>query len=76
MNEHQKLAIKALESVRENEYHLRELHRLRDWFKNLTPEQKDQEYGKSGMTRQEILDLYEALDAQISAAIEWVKEQE
>lgn len=70
MNEHQKLAIQALENMRGDD-----LCRARIAFKDLTPAQMDKPYMYSWKTRREILAEYEAHDAKINAAIEWVKEQ-
>lgn len=51
------------------------LIRARHAFSSCTPEQMQEEYGQSGKTRQQILDDYEAYDAQITAAINWVNQQ-
>ena len=70
MNEHQKLAIRALENMgSDNTY------RARAAFRNYTPEQMQEQYGQSGQTPAQILAGYEAHDAKVDAAIKWVKEQ-
>jgi len=70
MNEHQELAIKALEDKRGDN-----VARLRAMFATCTPEQMCEVYGRSGRTRAEILTQCEAHDAKIDAAINWVKAQ-
>ena len=67
MNEHQQLAIKALEQMRGDD-----LYRARSAFRNCTPKEMGEQYGQSGKTRAEMLAGYEAHDAKVSAAIDWV----
>lgn len=68
MNEHQKLAIYALRQLTGDD-----TYRAKAAFRNCTPEEMQQEYGQSGQTRAEILASYEAHDAKVQAAIDWVK---
>ena len=70
MNEHKALTIRVLEQARGDD-----LYRARAAFRNCTPAQLDELYGQSAKTRAEILADYEARDANITAAIAWVKEQ-
>lgn len=62
------LAIRALESMQSDD-----LYRARAAFKNYTPEQMQEQHGQSGKTRAEILSVYEKANAEIDAAIAWVK---
>jgi len=68
MNQHAQAAINALECARGDD-----LYRARAAFRNCTQAQMDMQWGQSGMTRSEILRQYEAHEAKINAAIEWVK---
>lgn len=68
MNEHQQLAIKALEQMRGDD-----LVRARLAFRGMTAEQMKQEYGRSGQSCAQILAGYEAHDAKVHAAIAWVR---
>lgn len=43
-------------------------------FKGLTPEQMAQEYGQSGFTRQELLDIYRKHVGEVEAARKWVED--
>lgn len=70
MNEHKQLALRALEQMRGDD-----LYRARAAFRNCTPEQMHQQWGNSGKTRAEILADYEAHDARVTAAVEWVRRQ-
>lgn len=70
MNEHKKLAIKALEEMRGDD-----LIRARMQFRGETPQRMNEQYGFSGRTRAQILAEYEAHDAAVTAAIAWVKAQ-
>lgn len=70
MNQHQELAILALGDMKgDNTY------RARAAFRNRTPEQMLEQYGHSGQTCAQILADYEAHDAKVQAAIDWVKAQ-
>lgn len=70
VNEHTDFIIAALQLVRGDD-----LPRARRAFRNCTIEEMMLEYGESGRTRQEILDVYEEHDARVSAAIAWVRAQ-
>lgn len=70
MNQHQELAIRALNNMMRDD-----TARARSAFRNLTAEQMQTEYGCSGKTCAEILSEYEAYDAKVQAAIDWVKAQ-
>ena len=70
MNNHQELAILALEQMIGDN-----TARARAAFRNLAPEQMRHEYGRSGKTCAQILAEYEAHDAKVQAAIDWVKAQ-
>lgn len=69
MNEHKQLAIRALEQMRGDD-----LARARLSFRGMTPEQMKQPFGQSGKSHAEILSEYERYEAQINAAIHWVKD--
>ena len=69
-NKHKELAIRALENMMGDD-----TARARAAFRNLTPEQMQEQYGQSGQTCAQILADYEAHDAKVLAAIDWVKEQ-
>ena len=62
------LAIKALENMRGDD-----LYRARAAFRHCTPKQMSELYGESGKTRTEIIAEYEAFEAKVNAAIDWVK---
>ena len=68
MNEHQKLAIKALEAMKGDD-----TARARSAFRNFTPKQMHQCYGENEKTPTQILAAYEADDAKVDASIDWVK---
>jgi hypothetical protein len=70
VNEHQELAIEALQGMRGDN-----LYRARHGFKNMTPEQMNSPYGESDQTPAEILEGYELHEKRVLAAIEWVKNQ-
>lgn len=70
MNDHKKLAIKALGYMMGDD-----LARARAAFRHYTPEQMQIQHGDSGKTRAEILAEYEAHEAKVKAAIDWVKTQ-
>lgn len=67
-SDHEALIIQALQRMKGDD-----LYRARAAFKGLTPEQMKEQHGYSGLTRQEILDGYEAHEARVDAAINWVK---
>ena len=48
------------------------IDRARAAFKNCTQAQMNEQYGKSGRTRMQILSEYEAHDAKIQSAINWI----
>lgn len=68
MNKQQEFIIRILSNMLGDD-----LHRARHAFAKCTPEEMEQEYGVSGQTRTEIIKAYEAEDAEIKQAIEWVK---
>lgn len=70
MNDHQKLAVRALEALRGDD-----LRRAQATFRDCTQEQMNGPWGHSGKTRREILAGYEAHDAAVTAAIAWVRAQ-
>lgn len=65
---HKNRAIQALEQMRGDD-----LFRARAAFANFTPEEMKLEHGRSGKTRQQILDSYEKHVSEVDAAIEWVR---
>lgn len=67
MNIHQEFAVQALNALRGDNF-----PRARRAFAGHTPEQMAAQYGMSGQTCAEILAGYEAHDARVNAAIEWV----
>jgi hypothetical protein len=67
MNQHQELAIKALNNMRGDD-----LYRAKCAFGGYSPEQMNEEYGSSGKTPTEIIAGYEAHEAKVDAAINWV----
>ena len=67
MNEHQKIAIRALEKMKGDD-----TCRAERAFRGFSPGQMNQQHGQSGKTRAEILDGYRAHDAKIDAAIAWI----
>jgi len=68
MNDHKKLVLRALDTLRGDD-----LYGARIAFRNCTPEQMREEYGHSGKTRAEIIAGYEAHEARVDAAIAWVQ---
>ena len=70
MNEHQALAILALNNMMGDDS-----VRARAAFKNCSPEQMQEECGPNGKTRARILADYEARDDKVEKAILWVKAQ-
>ena len=70
MNKHQKLTIQLLSNqIGDN------TARARAAFRNCTTKQMQELYGQSEQTRAQILNGYEKRDAEIQAAIDWIKEQ-
>jgi hypothetical protein len=61
-------ALRALENLRGDD-----LYRARAAFRNCTPDEMQQQYGQSGKTRAQIIGEYEAHEAEVNAAIAWVK---
>ena len=70
MNEYQALAIRALGNMMGDDS-----ARARIAFRNLTTEQMHEQYGQSGKTCAQILADYDAHDAKVRAAIDWVMAQ-
>lgn len=68
MNEHQELAVRALQQMKGDD-----TYRARMAFRNLTDKQMNELHGQSGKTRAEILSAYESHDAKVEAAIAWVR---
>lgn len=50
-----------------------DLVRVRNAFRGMTPLQMAHPHGESGMTRQEVLDTYVRHEADVDAAMEWVR---
>ncbi len=70
MNEHQKLAIQALNNMMGDN-----AARARAAFRNHTPERMQEQFWMSGKTCAQILADYEAHEAKVRAAINWVSKQ-
>ena len=70
MNEHQDLAIRALVALMGDD-----TARARAAFSIRTAYQMHEQYGQSGKTCAQILAEYEAHDAKVQAAIDWVRAQ-
>ncbi len=68
MNQHMTLAIQALNQLKGDD-----TIRAKNAFSRLSDEQMGEQHGQSGKTRAQILAEYEAHDAKVDAAIEWVK---
>jgi len=68
MNTHKELAIQALQMMKGDD-----LYRARSAFRNMTPEQMKEDHGFSGKSRAQILADYEAHEARVDAAINWVR---
>jgi len=66
-NEHQKLAVQALNQMRGDD-----LARARMSFRGMNSAQMAEQHGWSGKTRKQILEEYEAHDRKVDAAIDWV----
>lgn len=49
------------------------LYRARAAFNRMTPEEMQKQHGQSGKTRAQILAEYEQFDAEIDAAIAWIR---
>lgn len=70
MNQHQELAIRALGNMMGDN-----TARARAAFINRTTEQMQEQYGQSGQTCAQMLADYEAHDAKVQAALDWVTAQ-
>jgi len=70
MNQHQALAIRALNNMKSDD-----AARARRAFANYSPAAMRQEYGSSGQTCAQILASYELQDDAIEKAILWVAAQ-
>ncbi len=68
MNEHQRLAIQAIEQLKGDD-----LYRAQSAFRGMNEKQMKELFGQSGKTRAQILREYEAHNAKCDAAIAWVK---
>lgn len=51
-----------------------DLYRARLAFKSCTPYEMQQQYGHSGQTRAQILAGYEEHEAEVDAALEWLRQ--
>jgi len=71
MNEHKSFILKVLEWYRGDN-----LDRAELFFKGMTEDQMQQEYGQSGKTRAEILAGWTKHNNQIDDAIEWFLEKD
>jgi hypothetical protein len=67
VNPHQLLAIQALYGMRD------ELPRVRRQFAGFSEQRMREPYGSTGHTPRELLAMYERRDAEIAAAIAWVR---
>ena len=70
MNQHQELAIRALQNMRGDD-----TARARAAFRGLSFAGMQEQHGHSGKTRAEILAEYEAHDAKVEAAIAYIRSQ-
>jgi len=68
---HKELAIRALSNLKGDD-----LAKARRAFSGLSHEEMQKQHGKSGKTRAELLAEYEACEARIDAAIQWVSQQQ
>jgi hypothetical protein len=68
MEKHKALAIRALENLRGDD-----TARAERAFRGMTPEQMQAEHGQSGRTRAAILAEYRAHDAEVDAALAWLR---
>jgi hypothetical protein len=72
MNEHQRLAIEGLERMRGDD-----LVRCKHNFRTIIgTDLMNEEHGRSGQTRQEVMDGYQQHSDSIDAAIKWVESRE
>lgn len=62
------LAIRAMEQSMGDD-----LERAKSAFRNLSPQEMTQQYGHSGMTRQEIVDGYQRDRDERKEALEWLR---
>lgn len=70
MNEHQRLAIQALDAMRSPK-----AERIRWATRSLTPEQMDEKRPDYPLSPRQILEHYEEPDHKIDAAIAWIEAQ-
>lgn len=70
MNQYKELAIYGLNQMKGDN-----LARAEAAFRNCTPAEMQEQYGRSGRTRAEILQEYKDHEAEIFAAILWVESQ-
>jgi hypothetical protein len=68
VNEHQQLAIRALEDMRGDD-----LARAKRAFAGMTSAQMKEQHGQSGKTRAQVIAEYVEHEATINAAIRWVE---
>ena len=68
MNQHISLAIDSLNCSRSDS-----LARARAAFKSMSAEEMKKEHGQSGMTRAEILKIYESHEQKINDAIQYLE---
>lgn len=66
--ENKKTTLKALDQMRGDD-----LYRARSEFAEFTPAQMNEQHGQSGKTRAQILEEYEAHDAKVQAAMDWIR---
>lgn len=70
MSQHLKTIEKALQQFKGDD-----AARARAAFSRCTPEQMQEQHGQSGRTRAEILQGYEKHEAEVEAALAWVREK-
>lgn len=70
MSEHLKTIEKALQQFKGDD-----AARARAAFSRCTPEQMQEQYGQSDSTRADILRQYEKHEAEVEAALSWVRQQ-
>ena len=70
MSEHLKTIEKALQQYKGDD-----AARARAAFSRCTPEQMQEQYGQSDSTRADILRQYEKHEAEVEAALAWVREK-
>jgi len=68
MNARKELAIQALQNMKGHD-----TYRARSAFRGMNADPMKEQHGMSGKTRAQILAEYEVHDAQIEAAIAWVR---